>query len=90
MNITVIIPPIMYKYTGDQQTAGVEGSTVGQCLDHLTKQFPGIEEALFDKDGALKYWLNIYVNRESCYPDELAKPVKDRDEIHIIPIIVGG
>ena len=90
MNITVIIPPILYKYTSDKQVAGVEGSTVGQCLDHLTKQFPGIEEALFDKSGELKYWLNIYVNRESYYPDELVKPVKDGDEIHIIPIIVGG
>ena len=80
----------MYKYTGDKQVAMVEGSTVGQCLDHLVKQFPGIEEALFDKDGKLKYWLNIYVNRESCYPEELVKPVKNGDEIHIIPVIVGG
>ena len=80
----------MYKYTGDTQTAEVEGSTVGQCLDHLIKQFPGIEEALFDKDGELKYWLNIYVNRESCYLEELAKPVKDGDELDIIPVIVGG
>ncbi len=90
MSITVRIPPILYKYTNDKQVARVEGSTVGQCLDHLIKQFPGIEEALFDKDGELKYWLNIYVNRESCYPEELVKPVKDRDEIHIIPVIVGG
>ena len=90
MSITVRIPPILYQYTNDKQVARVEGSTVGQCLDHLIKQFPGIEEALFDKDGELKYWLNIYVNRENCYPEELLKPVKDRDEIHIIPIIVGG
>ncbi len=90
MSITVKIPPIMYKYTGDKQTAEVEGSTVGLCLDHLSKQFPGIEEALFDKEGKLKYWLNIYVNLASCYPEELAKPVKDGDEIHIIPVIVGG
>ena len=80
----------MYQYTSDTQVATVEGSTVGQCLDHLTRQFPSIEEALFDKDGGLKYWLNIYVNRKSCYPEELAKPVKDGDEIHIIPVIVGG
>ncbi|MFC1955242.1 MoaD/ThiS family protein [Chloroflexota bacterium] len=90
MSITVIIPPILYQYTGDKQAAIVEGNTVGQCLDHLIKQFPGIEEALFDKDGELKYWLNIYVNRESSYPEELVKPVKDGDEIQIIPVIVGG
>ena len=90
MSITVKIPPILYKYTNDKQAARVEGSTVGQCLDHLIKQFPGIEEALFDEDGKLKYWLNIYVNRESSYPEELAKPVKDGVEIHIIAVIVGG
>ena len=90
MSITVRIPPILYRYSGDKQVASVEGSTIGQCLDHLIKQFPGIEEALFDKDGKLKYWLNIYVNRESCYPGELARRVKDGDEIYIMPVIAGG
>ncbi len=90
MSITVRIPPFLYKYTNGKQVAEVEGSTVGQCLDQLIKQFPGIEDVIFDKDGKLKYWLNIYVNRESCYPEELAKPVKDGDELDIIPVISGG
>jgi len=35
-------------------------------------------------------YVDIYVNQESSYPEELAKPVKDGDELHITMIIAGG
>jgi molybdopterin converting factor small subunit len=44
---------------------------------------------LFDKSGNLLNYVDIYVNGESSYPEELAKPVKDGDEIHITLIIAG-
>ncbi|MBI2979332.1 MAG: MoaD/ThiS family protein [Chloroflexi bacterium] len=32
----------------------------------------------------------IYVNEESAFPEELARPVKDGDELHIVTMIAGG
>ena len=49
-----------------------------------------MKKALFDKKGKLKNIINIYLNQESTYPEELAKAVKDGDEIHITVILAGG
>ncbi len=90
MGTKINISPILYQYTSDRSTAEVEGDTVGQCLDHLVEQFPGIEKALFDKNGQLLNYVDIYVNEESAYPEELAKPVEAGDELHIVLTIAGG
>ena len=90
MGLKVNIHQSLYQFTNNQGIAEVNGSTVGQCLEHLVKQFPGIDKELFDKHGKLLNYVNIYVNGESTYPEELAKPVKDGDELSIIFIIAGG
>jgi molybdopterin converting factor small subunit len=68
----------------------VEGQNVGDCLSQLIGQFPGFQEVLFAKSGKLQNWIEIYVNMESAYPEELAKPVKDGDEMHITIMLSGG
>jgi molybdopterin converting factor small subunit len=68
----------------------VRGKTVGDCLDHLIEQYPGMREGLFDKKGKLLNVVEVYVNNESAYPEELAKPVQDGDEIHLILMLAGG
>ena len=90
MSIKVTINPALYQYTNNQTTAEVNGDTVGQCLDHLARQFPGIEKGLFDKKGKLLNYIDVYVNGKSAYPEELAKPIKEGDELHIIFTIAGG
>ena len=73
-----------------QDNVEVEGKTVGDCLTHLIGQYPGFQDVLFAKNGKLQNWIEIYVNMESAYPEELAKPVKDGDEIHITIMLAGG
>ena len=76
--------------TGDQDVVEVNGSTVGQCLKDLVNKFPEVQKGLFDKDHKLLNYVDVYVNGESAYPEELAKLVKDGDELHIIFMIAGG
>ena len=45
---------------------------------------------MYGKDGGLNNFIDIYVNMESAYPEELTKTVKDGDEIHIITAVAGG
>ena len=90
MSVKVHIRPILYKHSDNLVIAEVDGDTVGQCLNHLVKQFPGIEKELFGKDGKLLSYVNIFVNGESVYPDDLAKSAKDGDEIYIVPMVQGG
>lgn len=90
MGIRIDVSLLSYKYTNGQQIVEVSGTTVGECLGDLVKQFPRIKEALFMADEKLNEYLDIYVNQESTYPEVLAKPVRDGDELYIVPIISGG
>jgi len=94
MSIKINIDPILYDFTDTHEVAEdvveASGNTVGECLQYLVTQFPEIKKVLFDKEGELLRYLDIYVNLESAYPEDLAKPVKDGDEIDIIPMIGGG
>ncbi len=80
----------MKSYTNNMKAVEVNGSTVGECLNHLVKQFPGIKKQLFSKKDNLFENIIISVNGESAYPEQLAKPVKDGDELNILFIIGGG
>jgi molybdopterin converting factor small subunit len=68
----------------------VSGSTVGECLNHLVTKFPDMKKQLFTKSGILFDNIIISVNGESAYPEQLAKPVKDGDELNIVFMISGG
>ena len=90
MGIKVHIHKTHRQFTDGLDVVEVEGNTVGNCLEHLVEQFPGIEKELFDKKRNLRNVVEVYLNLESAYPDELAKPVKDGDEIHLTLILAGG
>jgi molybdopterin converting factor small subunit len=89
MSVTINLGGL-HRFADGQATVKVEGNTVGQCLEGLVKQFPKIKPRLFDKKGRLRNYVEIYVNQESAYPDELAKAVRDGDELHLMELVAGG
>jgi molybdopterin converting factor small subunit len=78
------------QFTNGLEVVPVEGKTVGECLRHLVQQFPGMEKALFSKKDKLLNVIEIFVNQTSAYPNELARPVKDGDDIHLVVMLAGG
>jgi len=84
------IPPLLRHLTDGATTATVKGSTVGECLNDFVKQYPKARRLLLDKEGKLLRYAEVYVNKETTYPKELATPVKDGDEISIVYVISGG
>jgi molybdopterin converting factor small subunit len=90
MSIKVHIPWYLQELTDGVKVIEVKGNTVGECFKHLVKKFPNIKEALFDKNGNLVDYADIYINEESSYPEELAKPVNNGDELSIVFIVSGG
>jgi len=90
MSIKINIASYLKPLANNLEVVEVNGSTVGECLNHLVKQFPRMEKMLFDKNGELFSYAGIYLNGEDAYPEELAKPVKDGDELYILYIIGGG
>ena len=90
MSVTINLSPTLSSFANNQVVVEVKGNTVGECLDQLVKQFPKIKPLLLGKNGKLHNYIEVYVNQESSYPEELAKPVKAGDELHITMIIAGG
>jgi molybdopterin converting factor small subunit len=83
MSVKIFLPSKMEHLADNKEVVEVEGATVGDCIQHLIKQFPGIHKALFKKDGKLDSTVMIFINAENAFPDELLKPVKDGDEVYI-------
>ncbi len=90
MSVKVHLHTTHRRFTNGSEVVAVDGNTVGECLNHLIKQFPGLEKALFAKKDKLLNIVEVYVNHVSAYPNELAKPVKDGDEIHLVLMLAGG
>ncbi|OGP62171.1 MAG: ThiS family protein [Deltaproteobacteria bacterium RBG_13_47_9] len=90
MDVRIHIHTTHRPFTNGLEVVSAEGNTVGECLNHLVKQFPEMEKALFAKKDKLLNTVEIYVNHASAYPNELAKPIKDGDEIHLVVMLAGG
>ena len=90
MAIKVHIHATHLQFTDGLEVVEVEGSTVGECLNNLIKQFPEMEKALFAKKDKLFNIIEVYVNQASAYPNELVKPIKDGDDIHLVVMLAGG
>ena len=90
MSITLLLHPFIVGERIPSKPIPVEGKTVGECLDSLLKRFPTLKEKLFERPGRLHAYIEVYVNEESAYPDELNKPVKEGDEISLTYLMSGG
>jgi molybdopterin synthase sulfur carrier subunit len=91
MAVLVRIPTPLQKFTKNQSEVQVEGTTVLEALDHLEHHFPGIRERLCDDRGAIRKFINLYLNDEDIrFMDGEKTTLKDGDELAIIPAIAGG
>jgi MoaD family protein len=91
MAISVHIPTPLRKYTAGKGEVSAAGQTVGDALDDLEKSYPGLKERLCDESGKVRRFVNIFANDEDIRAlQDLATPLKDGDEISIVPAIAGG
>ena len=91
MSIKVnILYPLLQQFTDNQEVVKANGGTIGECLDHLVEQFPGIEKGLFDRHGQLLKYVYFFINGKGTYPTDLTKPVKEGDELTISLLLPGG
>ena len=91
MEVHVRIPTPLKKLAGERDVIKAEGKTVGEVLQWLTETYPGLKERLQDEQGGVRRFINIYVNDEDIrFNQNLETPVKEGDQISIIPAIAGG
>lgn len=87
----VRIPTPLRKLTNDNEVVSASGSTIQELIDSLETTYPGIKERLCDETGTIRRFINVYINDEDIrFLEEANTPVKDSDEISIVPAIAGG
>ncbi|HPA20986.1 MAG TPA: MoaD/ThiS family protein [Verrucomicrobiae bacterium] len=91
MAANIIIPSILRSITSGADTVAASGTTIGAILEDLDAKFPGIKSRLCDDSGKVRPFINIYINGEDIrFLQHLETPVKESDEISIVPAIAGG
>ncbi|TYQ30956.1 MULTISPECIES: MoaD/ThiS family protein [unclassified Pseudanabaena] len=91
MAVKVLIPTPLQQFTNNQATVECAGSSVQAIIDSLETSFSGIKGRICDPEGNLRRFVNFYVNSEDIrFLDGVNTPLKDGDEVSIIPAIAGG
>jgi molybdopterin synthase sulfur carrier subunit len=91
MPVNVRIPTPLRKLTKEKDTVQATGGTIQDIIDSLEKQYPGLKERLCDERGEVRRFVNVYLNDEDIrFAQGKGTPVKDGDEISVIPAIAGG
>ena len=91
MSITVRVPAPLQKFTKNQAEIQANAASIKELIEDLEKNSPGIKERICDGEGKIRRFINVYVNEEDVrFLQQDETPLKDGDEVSIIPAIAGG
>jgi sulfur-carrier protein len=91
MSVLVKIPTQLRAAAGGEAETEVDGATVQEVLDGLFARHDELRSRLYDDDGGLRRFVNVYVADEDIrFLDGLKTPVADGAELTILPAVAGG
>src|ERR687887_1376701 len=87
----ILIPTPLRPYTDKQDSVDVSGATIGELLADLTRRHSGLKAHLYNEQGKLRSFVNVYLNDEDIrYLQKEETRVQPGDTISIIPSVAGG
>jgi molybdopterin converting factor small subunit len=91
MSVSVRIPTVLRPAVGGVSVLSVDGANIGEVLGAITTAHPGVQMQLFNEDGTLHRFLNVYVNDDDVrYLGGLSAPTPDGAEVTLLPAVAGG
>jgi len=91
MATKILIPTPLRPYTDKKDAVDADGSTVGELLADLTRKHAGLKAHLYNDQGKLRSFVNVYINDEDIrYLQKEQTPVSSADTVSIIPSVAGG
>jgi sulfur-carrier protein len=91
MAVLVKIPAQLRSAAGGAAETEVDGATVQEVLDGLSERFEELRGRIYDEDGTLRRFVNVYLAGEDIrFLNGLATPVADGSELTILPAVAGG
>ena len=89
--VEVRLPTVLRPHAGGPSAVIAEGSTIGEVLADLVRNYPGLEGQVLTDDGSLHKFVNVYVDDDDVrYLDQLDTKVADGDTVSILPAVAGG
>jgi sulfur-carrier protein len=91
MAVKVRVPGPLRRLTAGESIVEVDGATVSEALDALEAKYPGFRERIYDQDGKLRQFVNIYKNDEDIrFGSGLDTQIGQDDDLSIVPAVAGG
>ncbi|WP_150237999.1 MoaD/ThiS family protein [Nocardiopsis quinghaiensis] len=94
MRVTVHLPGLLRADAGGSAHIPVEvddGTALGGVLDALTSRHPGLDRRIRDERGALRRYVNVFVDEDECRTvGGLAAPLRDGADVRVLPSVAGG
>src|ERR1044071_3251716 len=91
MAVSIYVPTALRNFTGGNESVAVEAGTVADALGALIDKHPNLKKHLYNDEGQLRHFVNVYVNDEDIrYTEKAATAIKDGDTVSIVPSIAGG
>ena len=87
----VYLPTPLRRVTQGQARVRAEGRTVEEALSALERRYPGLRDQLREPTGEVRRFINVFVNgAEIRSLQGSATPLREDDEVSIIPAMAGG
>lgn len=91
MAVTVHISATLRNFVNHKSQLSGEGGTVGEVLKSVTAEYPDLEKVLYEGNGSVREFINIYVGSEEIRQLQgLDTAVTERDSVLLLPAIAGG
>ena len=91
MPVEVRVPTVLRENVAGQASVTANGTTVGEALDDVVRQFPLMAGKVVTEDRALHRFVNVYRNDEDVrFLEGLDTKLSDDDVISILPAVAGG
>lgn len=91
MPVEVRLPTVLRPHAGGQSTVSANGATIGEVLNDLVTNYPGMAGQVLTEDGTLHRFVNVYVDDDDVrYLEQLDTKVPDGATVSILPAVAGG
>ena len=91
MPIKVRIPTPLQKLTQEKPEVEIQAKNIQDLIEQLNRAYPGIKDRICDDQGRIRRFVNIFLNEEDIrFLKKEETPIKDGDEVSIVPAIAGG
>jgi molybdopterin converting factor small subunit len=91
MAITLSLPTVLAPLAGGRRTLEADGATLGAVVSDVARRYPGLAPRLRDEAGQPYRFVTFYLNDQDCrFLGGFDAPVRDGDEVAVVPAIAGG